>query len=141
MKNMRILFDSNIILDYIVDREPFSSDAETVINLCMEKGFDCSVAAHTITNVFYILRKDMSLEDRRNVLLRILGMFNVVGIDADKLASALSNKDFADFEDCLQHECALAFSADYILTRNKKDFSDSSIPAIDPQELATMVQS
>ena len=133
---MRILFDADVIMDYITAREPFSSDAKAVIALCADKSVEGCVAAHTIANIFYILRNDLSQEERRKVLLGVMGMFTVVGIDAAKLESALLNRDFADFEDCLQHECALEFSADYILTRNGKDYGHSRIPAICPRELA-----
>ena len=58
----------------------------------------------------------------------------VEGIDSFKILSALDNEDFSDFEDCLQEECAVAISADYIITRNAKDFALSRVPAILPNE-------
>ena len=62
-------------------------------------------------------------------------MFTVVGIDAEKLTSALQNDDFTDFEDCLQVECAKDFEADYIVTRNIKDFHGSTVHVIEPLSL------
>ena len=56
------------------------------------------------------------------------------GIDSFKIISALDNEDFSDFEDCLLEECAVAVSADYIVTRNTKDFASSRVPAILPDE-------
>jgi len=58
----------------------------------------------------------------------------VEGIDSFKILSALSNEDFSDFEDCLQEECAFAISADYIVTRNTKDFASSRVPVIPPDK-------
>ena len=137
---MRIMFDTDVLMDSIVDREPFTSESVAAIDLCLERGYSCCIAAHTFTNLHYILRKHKNPEERHDALLGLLSSFGVVAIDAAKLESALLNRDFADFEDCLQHECALAFSADYIMTRNGKDYAYSRIPAIGPREFADMVK-
>ena len=86
-------------------------------------------------NLFYILRKHLTAEKRKSVLLLLCNMFTIIGIDADKLKSALLNTEFNDFEDCLQVESAKYFEADFIITRNLKDFTDSIIPALEPLEL------
>ena len=129
---MRVLIDTDVIMDFIVDREPFASDAEKIIDLCIEKQISCCVAAHTIPNLFYILRKYLSIEERRDILLGICKMFLVIGIDSDKLESALQDSSFEDFEDCLQVQCANDFLADFIVTRNVQDFINSTIPALEP---------
>ena len=71
---------------------------------------------------------------RRNTLKDLCMIIEVIGIDSHKLISALSNSEFSDVEDCLQTECAKQFSADYIITRNIKDFEHSPVPAITPDE-------
>ena len=137
---MRILFDTNVIMDFIVKREPFSGNAETAIGLCVgNSDIQVCIAAHTIPNLFYILRKHLPLEQRRDILLEICRMFAVVGIDADKLVSALQNDSFSDFEDCLQSECAKHFEADYIVTRNIGDFTGSTVPVIEPSDFIDML--
>lgn len=83
-----------------------------------------------ISNIFYILRKDMPEDQRREILLRLCRILQVVGIDQMKIVSALNKRDFSDFEDCLQVECAAAMQADYIITRNVKDFTRSNITPI-----------
>ena len=140
MKNLRILFDTNVIMDFIVNRKPFSDEAERVIELCMEKGFNCYIAAHTIPNLFYILRNHLSLEKRREILLEICKMFIIITVDSKKIVSSLSNSGFTDFEDCLQFECAQEINADYILTRNLADFSSSTISVIEPKYLVEKLQ-
>ena len=102
---MRILFDTDVLMDFILKRENFSDDAEKVIALCMENDVKACIAAHTIPNLHYILRKHLTIEQRKDILLEICRMFTVVGIDVEKLTSALQNDDFTDFEDCLQVEC------------------------------------
>ena len=76
----------------------------------------------------------MTKEERRVALKDFCEIVKVEGIDSFKILSALDNEDFSDFEDCLQEECAVAISADYIITRNAKDFALSRVPAILPDE-------
>ena len=131
---MKILLDTNILIDYISQRPSFVEDAQTILRLCSEKQVEGCIAAHSIMNAFYILRKALSLEERRETLSNLCCLLTVVGIDKIKIISALGNEKFSDVEDCLQMECAIDFSADYIVTRNVKDFSNSKIPAILPGE-------
>ena len=58
----------------------------------------------------------------------------IIGIDKQKILNSIGNDDFSDFEDCLQAECAKSFSADWIVTRNVKDFENSAIKAVTPDE-------
>ena len=136
---MRVLIDTNVMIDYIVKRSPYLDDAKKLIKLHADDRIDCCVAAHTITNLFYILRKDLTKEDRVDVLTKFSEMFTVISIDIEKLKSALRNTFFYDFEDCLQDECAQAFEADYIVTRNVKDFESSVVPAIEPKEFLQLI--
>ena len=114
----RILVDTNVLLDYLLTREPFYGDAEKIIHGCVDGKAKGCIAAHSISNMFFILRKDYSAEERREVLSSLCSIFDVEGIDKAKLLSGLQNEEFSDFEDCLQMECAKAYKADYIVTRN-----------------------
>ena len=139
-KNMRVLFDTNVIIDFIIKREPFSKNAEKAIGLCMgSDDIKACIAAHSVSNLFYILRKHLTKEQRRDILMEVCRMFSVVGIDVDKLVAALRNDEFSDFEDCLQIECAKHFEADYIVTRNINDFSGSAVSAIEPSDFIDML--
>ena len=131
---MRILYDTDVLLDFILKRETFSDDAKKAIDLCMNKEVQGCIAAHTVTNLHYILRKHLTADQRNAILIRFCTVFTVVGIDADKLIAALQNVDFTDFEDCLQAECAKYFEADYIVTRNTKDYGGSAVPVLEPLE-------
>ena len=85
------------------------------------------IAAHSISNMFFILRKDYTAKERREILSGLCTIFDVEGIDKAKLLSGLANEEFSDFEDCLQMECAKSYGADYIVTRNVSDYSVSDI--------------
>lgn len=130
----RILIDTNVLLDYLLTREPFYEDAEKIIISCVEGRTKGCIAAHSISNMFFILRKDYSIEERRKVLSNLCSIFDVEGIDKAKLLIGLQNDNFSDFEDCLQMECAKAYGAEYIITRNVADYKSSEVKAILPKD-------
>ncbi|MCI8566753.1 MAG: PIN domain-containing protein [Lachnospiraceae bacterium] len=138
---MRVLVDTNIILDYLLEREPYEKPAKRIIEACQKKQVFGCIAAHSVTNIFFILRKAFSIQERREVLLNLCKLFDVEGIDIYKLQNALRNEQFQDFEDCLQMECAKKFHADYIVTRNPGDFKYSSIKCIEPERFCELLNS
>lgn len=130
----RILIDTNILLDYLLTREPFYADAEKIVHACVEGPVKGCIAAHSISNMFFILRKNYNTKERREVLINLCSIFDIEGIDKSKLLSGLQNENFSDFEDCLQMECAKAYNAEYIITRNLDDYRTSEIQAILPED-------
>ncbi len=137
---MRALIDTNVLLDFLLGREPYFSNADRIIKLCADKKIQGFMAAHSIPNMFYILRKDMTEEERREMLLNLCDIFAIEGIDSAKIVAALKNSAFKDLEDCLQSDCAKRIRADYIVTRNIKDFAISEVPAILPEDFLKIVQ-
>lgn len=133
MKN-KVLVDTNVLLDYLLIREPFYEDSYKIVSDCVDGKLDGCIAAHSISNMFFILRKDFEIKERREILINICKIFTVEGIDFEKILAGLYNEDFSDFEDCLQMECAKTFGADYIITRNVADYQNSEIPPVTPQE-------
>ncbi|MEE5991762.1 MAG: PIN domain-containing protein [Oscillospiraceae bacterium] len=136
---MKVLIDTNILLDYLTQREPYFQDVLQVVTACKGDLQGC-IAAHSVSNIFYILRHDIPEQERRKLLIAMCQMFDVIGIDQQKLLSALHNQNFKDMEDCLQMECAVSFGADYIVTRNVKDFVKSSIPVVTPEEFVLILK-
>jgi len=130
----RILIDTNVLLDYLLERKPFCENAKKIIQACVDGKIQGCIAAHSISNMFFILRKDYSAEERREVLSNLCTIFDVEGIDKAKLLSGLRNADFLDFEDCMQMECAKAYNAEYIVTRDINDYKMSEIKAILPND-------
>ena len=130
----KILIDTNVLLDYLLERQTYFEDAKNVVLSCADGKVKGCIAAHSIPNLFFILRKDYNAKERREVLSNLCTIFDVEGIDKAKLIAGLVNEDFSDFEDCLQMECAKAYGADYIVTRNVDDYSTSEVKAIEPKE-------
>ena len=130
----KILIDTNVLLDYLLEREPFVEEAKEIIRACTDGKVKGCIAAHSIPNMFFILRKDFDEKERREILLNLCKIFDVEGIDKVKIVSGLENGKFSDFEDCLQMECAKSYEADYIVTRNISDYDTSEIKAILPKD-------
>ena len=76
----RIMIDTNVLLDYLLEREPFFEDAKKVILSCIDGKAKGCIAAHSIPNMFFILRKDYSAKERREVLLNLCKIFDIEGI-------------------------------------------------------------
>lgn len=124
---MKILIDTNVLLDFLQQRESFA-EAEEILSLCGRNKVQGFVAAHSFPNMFFILRKYMDSAKRRDLLFYLTSLLGVVSMDYLKILSALSRAD----EDCLQDECAAEIKADFIVTRNTDDFKNSMVPAITP---------
>lgn len=134
----RILIDTNVLLDYLLERDPFFEAAKEVILSCINGKAKGCIAAHSIPNMFFILRKDYDAKERREILLNLCKIFDVEGIDKTKLIAGLENENFSDFEDCLQMECAKSYKADYIVTRNVSDYETSEVKAIMPKDYVSL---
>ena len=131
---MKILIDTNVLIDYLMQRTPYLADAKKIILLCKDSRVKGCVAALSIINCFYILRKEMSVEEQKKAWLAFSQFLEIVSIDSKKILNVLNDDLFTDVEDCLQTECAKEFKADYIVTRNINDYRHSAIPAILPDE-------
>ena len=135
---MRVLVDTNVILDAIEGENEFYEDSYSTLVICATSKVQGYLAAHTITNLFYILRKRFANDDCRDILLNLFTIFNIEPIDSTKLETALNNREFKDFEDCLQMECAKLVDADLIITRDSKFISSSVVPCVTPRDFCKM---
>ena len=129
---MVILVDTNIIIDALANREPYADDAKRIMEKCAAREITGILAAHSIPNLFYILRKNFKSNNWYKVLCEI---FQISDLNEKKIVAALENNAFSDFEDGLQEECAVEAMADYIVTRNPADFKHSRVKVILPDEL------
>lgn len=130
---MKIMIDTNVILDCLLDRKPFADDSQNILEQCMRGIHEGCVLASTITDIFYIAEKYM--DDLHELYLLIEEMMEellLIGLPRRDLMIALDKKEL-DFEDCLLSVCAENSGCDVIVTRNTKDFSNSKIPAVTPK--------
>lgn len=137
--SMKVLIDTNIMIDALTNRDGRSGFSATVIDLCAKQVIDGYVAIHSISNMYYILRKQYSDAERRTILKRYNEILKVAEVGNDVVDTAINNTAISDYEDALQYACAETVGADYIVTRNIKDYGKAEIRAISPEELLKLL--
>ena len=131
---MKVLLDTNILIDVLANREGFAAPACELFKLCEVGQVEGSVYALSMANIAYILRKELDRNGIAEVIGKLGAIFAIADMKADDLKKA-AQLPIADFEDALQSVCASRIKADYIITRNLKDFQHSKVKAITPSEL------
>lgn len=130
---MRIMIDTNVILDILLKRELFFESSYDALKQAIVNDVECLVSAAAITDIFYLLRRGLKDTDKaKESLEHMLQIINIADVLALDIQTALSDS-MPDFEDGVVHAVALRSKVDYILTRNTKDFNGSAVPAITPQ--------
>ncbi|MEE0516208.1 MAG: PIN domain-containing protein [Emergencia sp.] len=130
---MKILIDTNVILDHLTSRKPFDRDAADIFKLCETQQIKGYISALSVPNIVYILRKELDAVKIKKIIQILSLIFTIKELTtADLIAAADMN--FKDYEDALQSVAAAKIKADYIVTRNIKDFINSPVPAITPTE-------
>ena len=135
---MRVLIDTNVILDWLMCREPFHEAARRVMEESMFGDLEGYIAAHSLTDLFYILRKDFDIAKRKSLLMFLCEKLQVIPENVEMIKAALKREDWKDLEDGLQMQCAKEKELDYIITRNIRDFEKSPVPVLIPEKLMEM---
>ncbi len=136
---MRLFFDSNVILDYLIPTNSFHEEASKIVKTIFEGKVEGFISAHSMTDIFYISRKYMSIEERRRFLILIASFFQIVVENKDDFLYVLNDENFFDLEDGLQMRCAENANLDYIVTENLKDFVNSKVKSISIKEALAKV--
>jgi len=130
----KLFIDMNILIDFLTERSPFDIQAGILFSLAEQEKIVCGTSSLSIVNTQYQLLKLMSSSLTRKVLRQFKILLIVHPLNDKIIELGLSNSDFKDFEDCLQFYSALEFGYDIIITRNQKDFKNSTIPVMSPRE-------
>lgn len=131
---MNILIDTDVILDFFFDRKPFSDNSAKILSLCEDKKIRGFITPVIVSNIYYILRQKASHEKVIDNLQQLITITEVLTIDSNVVVKAL-NSGFKDFEDALQNYSAEFFGdIDLIVTRNFKDFKNSALSVVSPDE-------
>jgi predicted nucleic acid-binding protein len=138
MKN--IFLDTNIIVDLIADRPPFSKYAIELFSLAENNKIKLYTSSHSLATTHYLLKKYIEEKELRVILYNLLEFITIIPVDLDVLRKSL-NSNHKDFEDAVQIYCASTINGmEYIVTRNIKDFKNSEIPAFLPNEIVAKLQ-
>lgn len=129
---MKIVVDTNVIIDILCKREPFFEDSYNALNKCIDN-HTLIVSASAITDIFYIARKYIGSEKSKECIRNLLDLIKISDTRGADIEKALSS-DVSDFEDAVVSAIAERQKAKYILTRNTKDFEKSKILSITPHD-------
>jgi predicted nucleic acid-binding protein len=128
---MRALLDTDVILDFFLEREQSIEDATALLEANQRGDFDGYISASTPLNVFYHARKFKGIAVARQVVTILLASLPVCPIDRAVAQAALS-LPFSDYEDAVQHASATASGMDAIITRNLEDYRRATLPVFSP---------
>ena len=131
---MKIVIDTNVILDILQRREPFVHSSVKILRLVEARQIKGYITANSVTDIYYVLRR--SVKDKNEVYNSIgtlLQLVDIIAVTARDITEALC-PGVKDFEDELISVCAQRIKADFIITRNPKDFSEQCVPALTPDE-------
>lgn len=137
---MRVLVDTNVIIDALTSMEPWNQYAEKIFIMAANRNLDMYMTASSVTDIYYLIRKYLhSTEQAKQVmgkLYSLTGILPVTEADCiDALASAVM-----DYEDAVMERVAVKADMDYIVTRNRKDFQPGTVKAILPEELIMLME-
>lgn len=131
---MKVLFDTNVVLDLLLDRQPFANDAAALFSRVESGRIAGFLGATTVTTIHYLVAK--ALGGRRAIveIRKLLRLFEVAPINRAVLHSA-TDLGFEDFEDAVLHEAAAQVGAEAIVTRDPKGFAGAKLPVYSPAEM------
>ena len=136
---MKLLIDTNVVLDVLLKREPFFHAAADVLNLTQREDVREYVSASAITDIYYIAKRQMKDHAAvKDLLKRLLMVVSVAAVSEQEIQNALS-LSWADFEDAVQYSVALLNEMDGVVTRNPTDYQDSSIQVWRPEHVLEML--
>lgn len=130
----RLFVDTNVLIDFLADRQPFSLDAAKIFNAAIKKEVQIYVSAVSFNNIYYILRQSHSHAKTLQMLAELNEWAQAVDVTKEIIGTSLKS-DFKDFEDAIQYNCAKSIhKIEGIVTRNAKDFKKSTLPILTPHE-------
>jgi predicted nucleic acid-binding protein len=131
---LRILFDTNVVLDLLLDRKPHAVSASRLISAVEGKRLGAFLCATSVTTLDYLITRTLGRAETLPIIRALLGLFDFAPVTRAVLESAL-DLEFADYEGAVIHEAARAVEADGIVTRNVPDFAGSRLAIYSPAEL------
>lgn len=136
---MRVLLDTNVLLDLYGKREGFYEEAVKLKCAAVFGDIDIWATANSYTDVFYLLSKAASSATVQDAFIEGSEVFNICSVDSVDIITAAQQK-WQDFEDCLVDVCAKKLKAHYILTRDKKGFKQAGTPCLTPAEFLALYE-
>jgi predicted nucleic acid-binding protein len=131
---VKVLLDTNIIVDIALERQPFFSNSETVLSFVEERQIEGYISASSFGDLYYIIRKEKGRDLAFEFLRHIVTLCQIANVDSTSINMALTS-NFRDFEDAIQYSTAVNNNLDAIITRNPRDYPVTTPRVITPEQL------
>ena len=131
---MKVLIDTNVIVDVALEREPFYAESDRILTLAEEAQIQGYVSASTFSDLYYIIRRDKGRDWTLEFLRELATFCQVATVDSSAISMALTSH-FKDFEDAIQYSTAVVNHIDAIVTRNPRDFPVATPRIVTPNQL------
>jgi predicted nucleic acid-binding protein len=136
---MNVLFDTNVVLDVLLDRQPFSKPAIILFTWAEEGAITGFLGATTVTTICYLATKAVGKKQAEDSVSKLLAVFSIAPVNRSVLEAALKSS-FSDFEDAVLYHAARQANTQAIVTRDMDGFINSKIPVYSPDDLVKMIQ-
>jgi predicted nucleic acid-binding protein len=136
---VKVIVDTNVVLDVLLAREPFAPAAARIFALTEQSRIEACLCATTVTTVDYLLSQSLPRNKAREAVRALLTIFDVALVNRSVLERALASP-VKDFEDAVLAEAGVLAGARFVVTRNTRDFSRSSLPVLTPQEFLVRLE-
>jgi len=137
----QIFMDTNVVIDFLADRQPFSLDAAKLFNMSIEGRIKIHISAVSYNNIYYVLRQSLTNNATIKLLENLADITDIADVSNQVIRQSLK-ADFKDYEDAIQYYSALTVpNIDFIVTRNTKDFKKSSLSVLTPTEAIAKLSS
>jgi predicted nucleic acid-binding protein len=137
---LKAIIDTNVVLDVLLDREPFVKPAVEVFCLAEESRIEAFICATTVTTIDYLLMKSLPKSKARNAFRRLISLFEIATVNRPVIERAFESK-INDFEDAVLNEAGQMAGVDFVITRNTKDFAGSTLKIFEPNEFLALLNS
>ena len=132
---MRVLIDTNVVLDVMLSREPHAAASAEVLSRAETGDLTGCISATTVTTIHYLATRALGAERSLAEVRKLFSLFEIAPVNRAVLETAL-DLGFADYEDAVLHEAARQVSAQGIVTRNPRHFKKAALPVYTPEELS-----
>jgi len=136
---MKVLLDTNIVLDLLLQREPFVDDARDIFLLIENNQIDGFLCATTITTLHYLISKSKNKEEANHIIKTLLKLFNITPVNKATLLKACDDIGI-DYEDSVIYSSAKISKIDVIITRDKQGFKNSKVKVLKPKEFLAIFE-
>lgn len=135
---MKVFVDTDVCIDLLSERKPFNKSAEILFSLADKGKITLCVSSLTFANIDYVLCSQYSANHSRKIIAKFKTLVSVLSVGSTTIDLAIAS-DFNDFEDAIQHACAMENNLNMLLTINTKDYKKANIKILEPDTFLTMV--